>query len=424
MKTTPTRLLSIHCCGITAALLLIGLFETRGQGFYQNHRINALNLQGGTDSFATNNAFGGAFSSFGRQFAQNSIDTSVEDGSISILFSFPGLADLRGSNATSFAVGLANGFPVALPGNPASYSGTSDLDWWYFFNPNEVDGSGNALQQMPASITSSVLNSGPGQLSFPNPLAGGAMVLSSTYLRANIGAPSAPLTSTNHFPPGHRAGTTLEPGLMTFATMAQGQMRGNISAASLAATPIPAALASGGLTACSQNYNVGNSFLDLITGGCSVFIFGQVIFSTQPDQFDPNAPILGAGPPYTFTRTGNSVTGARDRLNGSVNLQAALNASAYSTYFTFTTDRVIAFTQPSGAPKLTNATVVNSSAFRFTFTNGPRATFTVFASTNVEAAFTNWSILGSPTQDAPGLFQFVDTNAPDHSRRFYQLRSP
>jgi hypothetical protein len=155
-----------------------------------------------------------------------------------------------------------------------------------------------------------------------------------------------------------------------------------------------------------------------------VFLLGQIIRTTQPDKFDPNAPVVGAGPPYTLTTTGTRVTGARDRLNGVVDLQTALNASAYSTYFRFTTDRVIAFTEPSGPPVLTAARTNGIDGFRFTFTNAPRASFSVLSATNVELPGTNWTVLGAPLQTAPGVYEFVDADATNRPQRFYQLRSP
>jgi hypothetical protein len=392
--------------------------------FEQNHRMTSLVLQGGTDTFATNNRFGGAFTSLGRQQAQQGIDDTILDGSFSILVGFPGLTDLRGSNASSFAVALLNGAPVLPPGNPATYSGTSDLDWWYEMNRDEVDPAGNPLNSMPASIAASVLNAGPGQVIFPEGFGGaeGSFALWDIFLQANVGASSAPLRSTNNFPPGHRV--ALDPALLTFQAMTQGRLRGNISAASLASTPVPSTLAADGATACSQGYGPTNTFLDLIVGGCTVLIIG-VVTPSQPDRFDPNAPVLGAGPPYTFVRTGNRVTAARDRLAAVVDLQGAVNASAYSCYFTFTSDRVIAFNEPSEPVRLTDPAALANGAFRFQFTNAPRATFSVLSATNVETHATNWSVLGVPSEGAPGVYEFVDPGATTNQpRRFYGVRSP
>jgi hypothetical protein len=157
---------------------------------------------------------------------------------------------------------------------------------------------------------------------------------------ATVDGASPPLTSSNGFPPGHLVSEGIDPGLQSFQSMSSGKLAGNISAASLAAALIPVELAGGGLSACSQNYTMANTWLDLLVGGCTVF-FVQQIAPTQPDQADPGAPVAGAGAPYTFTRTGNSVTGCRDKNAAAVSLPACLNAAAYSVYFQFASDRVI-----------------------------------------------------------------------------------
>ena len=81
----------------------------------------------------------------------------------------------------------------------------------------------------------------------------------------------------------------------------------------------------------------------MIVGGLTEFNGVIVLVNpTQPDQSDPAAPVVGAGPPYKFIMTGTSVTGAKDKNGNVISLSDALNAAAYSFYFTFTTSRVIA----------------------------------------------------------------------------------
>jgi outer membrane protein assembly factor BamB len=69
-----------------------------------------------------------------------------------------------------------------------------------------------------------------------------------------------------------------------------------------------------------------------------------------------------------------------------------------------------------------NVAVLPGGGFQFAFTNVPGALFNVFASTDVNAAFTNWAWLGSPNEASPGHFQFTDTNA--NTARFYRVVSP
>jgi len=61
--------------------------------------------------------------------------------------------------------------------------------------------------------------------------------------------------------------------------------------------------------------------------------------------------------------------------------------------------------------------------FQFGFTNGtPGATYAVVFSTNVLAAMTNWSVIGTALQVSPNLWQFTDNNA-TNDVRFYRIRT-
>jgi len=424
----PRSLTPWACCCLIVFIIAVGLNVHGAEpfGFEQDQRINQLTLQFGTDTFATANAFGHAFGSVAQSQLQASIAQAITDVSISLLFTFPGLADLAGTNAPSLTLGVVSAAPILPGGNPAQYSGTSDLDWWYLLDILDLTADGTPLQQVPGSISNRVLNANLGRLTFePSPLSPGAdaaLSLFSTVLTASNGPASMPLQSTNNFPPGHSPGEGISPALVSFGTMTQGQLKGNISALSLANTPVPAAMAAGGATACTQNYGVTNSYLDLIVGGCTVFIVTAIIAS-QPDRFDTNAPVAGAGPPYTFTRTGTRVTGAHDHLGATVSLQTALAASGYSAYFKFTCDRVVAFTRPNSAPRIVHTSKLAHGPFHLAFAAAPQATYTVMATTNVGLPSTNWTALGNPTQTMFGLFEMTDstTNLP---QRFYRVRSP
>ena len=334
--------------------------------FEQDQRINSFTLQFTTDAFATVNAFGSAFVYGTTQAGLNAvIDANIVSDSLSLLMEMPGLTDLRGTNQASFQIGFVNGVPVLDTNNPTPYSGHSDLDWWYTPNVGELDAIGIPTRQLSASITTGVLSStNAGQISLiPSPLIPRSQAtrldLSDTRIRADIGASSLPLQSSNGFPPGHRPTENIDPQLVSFASMSGGKLAGNISAASLAGTQIPSGFGLDGYTAT-------NSLLDLLVGGATQFGFVVLVKPTQPDQSNPAAPVVGAGPPYRFSATtGRTVDTARDKNNAVVNLNAALNAAAYSAYFTFTTDRVIAESapditveQPDGTGLTTGAGVV------------------------------------------------------------------
>jgi hypothetical protein len=76
------------------------------------------------------------------------------------------------------------------------------------------------------------------------------------------------------------------------------------------------------------------------------------------------------------------------------------------------------------AVTLTNLIRLGNGTFRFNFTNTAGATFTAWASTNVESPLTNWTRLGYVPEISSGQFQFSDTNAQANVRRFYCVSSP
>ena len=64
------------------------------------------------------------------------------------------------------------------------------------------------------------------------------------------------------------------------------------------------------------------------------------------------------------------------------------------------------------------------TGFQLGFSGTPGATFTVLASTNIGLPMTNWTVLGSATENAAGYFVFTDTQATVETRRFYSIKSP
>jgi uncharacterized repeat protein (TIGR01451 family) len=337
-----------------------------GWTFVQDQRLNSLTLQFGTDVFATQNAFGGAFlGGSARNMLQSALASSVADGSISWLLEMRDLTDLSGTSDPSFNVGVFNATPAAPgAGNPATYDGTSDLDWWYSPDPSEVADDGSAKQQLPASFVVKTLNAGPGTVRLVATLGGqpAALAISSTRLTAIAGDSSKPLESTNGLPPGHLPEENLPDSLTSFETMSSGKLAGDISARSLADVPIPASLV--GLT-CAEDYTTYNTMLDLLITGCKAFGFITEVSPTQPDTVDP---AVGSGT-YSFTKDAVSkqVTGCtHDGVTAS--LDGCLDAAAYSTYFQFTTDRVIDLLQVSTTNLLTVSRVGSGSG---TVTSSP-----------------------------------------------------
>ena len=68
--------------------------------------------------------------------------------------------------------------------------------------------------------------------------------------------------------------------------------------------------------------------------------------------------------------------------------------------------------QPAGGP------------FQLRFTNNPGARFTVLTTTNAALGLAAWTPLGPAAENSPGQFQFIDSQSPSSSMRYYRVRSP
>ena len=69
---------------------------------------------------------------------------------------------------------------------------------------------------------------------------------------------------------------------------------------------------------------------------------------------------------------------------------------------------------------LTNLIQLNDGAFQFAYADNSSQSYSIYASTNL----TNWASIGTAGQISANLYQFTDSAATNHRRRFYQLRSP
>jgi hypothetical protein len=74
-----------------------------------------------------------------------------------------------------------------------------------------------------------------------------------------------------------------------------------------------------------------------------------------------------------------------------------------------------------GPPKITGYTTNTTTTLT---TNGSANTATVLTTTNLLLPLTNWTVLGTVTDNPPGQFQFTDPQATNHPLRFYRVRSP
>jgi hypothetical protein len=80
--------------------------------------------------------------------------------------------------------------------------------------------------------------------------------------------------------------------------------------------------------------------------------------------------------------------------------------------------------QFSTSPLVINPVHHASGVFEFDFTGTPDASFIALATTNISLSLSNWTVLGTPSEIAPGQFQFTDPEGPDNPQRYYRVRSP
>lgn len=210
--------------------------------FEQDHRANSVQMIYDT-SICTHNALGGAMGSSAQSQIKTALDNGVKNGSTTLSFEFLSLTDLTGTSAASMSIGGLTGKPVAAP-TGVTYDGTADLDWWYTTDSSVIDSSRMPTATLAGSIKAKHLAVGPGTLNLILSLSSGPapVKVTSATLNADIGGTSTPTASSSGNTPGHLATENLDPALVTFATMSNGQMCGNVSAHSLANVAAPAAI--------------------------------------------------------------------------------------------------------------------------------------------------------------------------------------
>ncbi len=324
--------------------------------FEQDHRVNwlkmAFTFDQNDDAYCPDRQLNSAIASAAQGTINNSLTTGVGDGSTSILFKMIGLDDLGGtSDSNGFTLGLMSGTHAA----GAGYNGANDVDWWYAPGATTIDANRNPLATLSATLAGRQINTVQSNVTISLILGGQPASLRMTDAKVKVNIPNTvttPTVSNNMMTPGHiLASERLDPALQSFQVTGTaddagaGKLCGNVTAQSLAQVKIPMAL----VTMCNEGYNaMTNSLLDALIDGCTttVIIFPVTVISPkQPDKQDPTVPPAGNGPPYFLSSTGaNRVvnTCRTGTANGPVvNLAACLADAAYSSYFKFTTDRVI-----------------------------------------------------------------------------------
>jgi hypothetical protein len=104
------------------------------------------------------------------------------------------------------------------------------------------------------------------------------------------------------------------------------------------------------------------------------------------------------------------------------NVQGLFLDNAAVTYLPASTSPI---TTTNTLPVLTGAMFLGDGAFQFSFSNSLQATsYTVLSSTNLSLPLSNWTVLGAPSNIAPGLLQFTAQTGTNSTQCYYTVRSP
>ena len=350
--------------------------------FEESQRLTDLEQQFTSDSFCTQNALGGAIVADAQGLIQGTWTLPVASGDLSLVFKFLGLQNLTGGD-TPFTLGFvkanaagrklihtADALPVcgnnqceqsddlllsaseSASTNPdlvtscpadCKYNGNDDLDWWYIRDKASVDDTETPTQKLDGQITSGKLTAGPGTITIDLlfAFAPATVTLYHTTVQAAVDgaaghdAVSAPAAQTGSITAGHAASEHLDPALKTVSGSSTGAFCADVSAKSLANVAIPQIL----FFFCTQvdgqtqAFAPTNTLLDVFVSGC--LINGSPgISATQPDRgLD--------GATYAFSADSSlNVTGCT-RNGQAATLDDCLAQATFSSYFKFTTDRVI-----------------------------------------------------------------------------------
>ena len=114
--------------------------------------------------------------------------------------------------------------------------------------------------------------------------------------------------------------------------------------------------------------------------------------------------------------------------NGVVSFAFVTNTNRASRTANITTlGQAIPITQAAAVvpPVLVNIALLTNGSFQFAFSNeSAGATFTVLSSTNLSMPLSDWTVLGTPTNDGFGQYLFTDRSATNRDQRFYRVISP
>lgn len=315
--------------------------------FEQVTRATRVVLQWSHDTFCTKDALLEAilnpFLSNAHSTLQGDLDTAVTNGTTNVVFKYFAITDLTGQSGTaslgSYNATLTNAYT-------GTFSGNSDLDWWYTLDTTTAGASPlytPTYKQSSGTFAGGVLTATGGDV-LVSAFGTSLLDLTGVKLQLPIGTPATTPTASTGAPPGHLASEHLDPTIKSFPTAGgtntspTGLLCGNTTALSLSQTQVPTQL----ITNCKEGYTANNDMLDVFVGGCTV-ASGTLITATQPDQVNADVSPAGAGGPYTFQENAtHNVNGCKDKSGATVTPYTdCLAPAAYSTYLKIAVDRVI-----------------------------------------------------------------------------------
>jgi hypothetical protein len=158
------------------------------------------------------------------------------------------------------------------------------------------------------------------------------------------------------------------------------------------------------------------------SAGDTLFLVGRYDFNTSPNSvalwINPSPTTFGStAPPAGFLSANTGIDGLTiDRFNFRQNTAASVPRAIQWDELRVGNS----WGEVTPLPILLNVTQLGNGTFRFSFVSSSTQNGSVYASTNL----IDWTLVGTPTQVEPGLYQFTDNTTGDHSKRFYQLRWP
>jgi hypothetical protein len=157
-----------------------------------------------------------------------------------------------------------------------------------------------------------------------------------------------------------------------------------------------------------------------------VFLVGRYDFTISPNSvslwINPSPSSFGADVPTGAISTTTGTDGFTiDRFN--IRQNTAVSVPAAMQWDELRVGNAWSAVTQAGPPptiKLSNATWLGDGRFQFAYSNVYGFNGTVFGSTNL----VDWSPVGAATQIGSGQYEFIDPNASNYTRRFYQVRWP